>query len=258
MTNLRDQRQATLGASYSIDRELGGGGMLRVYVARRSTRLRRRRQGHRAGAGGGLSGGYAHAQPNKRMDREGFARRGEQGCKAWYVDAEAELKRAEALPIPGMRRANRKDCPRSASQRAECARTSGSSSSKAAASTSTSSADPPLPRTTEALRRSPRSRARSIGEPSGSARANLWLYGHTSWAECRQNHLRSSCPPGGELVGCESAIEHVDDNVGRAPRSRAGRALRTSARARRWRDGHGLPAEGVAYRLAAALDRVVP
>jgi hypothetical protein len=143
MTNLRDQRQATLGASYSIDRELGGGGMLRVYVARRSTRLRRRRQGHRAGAGGGLSGGYAHAQPNKRMDREGFARRGEQGCKAWYVDAEAELKRAEALPIPGMRRANRKDCPRSASQRAECARTSGSSSSKAAASTSTSSADPP-------------------------------------------------------------------------------------------------------------------
>jgi hypothetical protein len=68
-----------------------------------------------------LSGGYAHAQPNKRMDGEGFARREEQGCKAWYVDAEAELKRAEALPIPGMRRANRKDCPRSASQRAECA-----------------------------------------------------------------------------------------------------------------------------------------
>jgi eukaryotic-like serine/threonine-protein kinase len=34
MTNLRDQRQATLGASYSIDRELGGGGSLRVYVAR--------------------------------------------------------------------------------------------------------------------------------------------------------------------------------------------------------------------------------
>ena len=33
MTNLRDQRQATLGASYSIDRELGGG-ILRVYVAR--------------------------------------------------------------------------------------------------------------------------------------------------------------------------------------------------------------------------------
>ena len=70
--------------------------------------------------------------------------------------------------------------------------------------------------------------------------------------------VRSSCPPGGELVGCESASERVDDSVGRAPRSRAGRALRTSARARRWRDGHGLPAEGVAYRLAAALDSVVP
>jgi serine/threonine-protein kinase len=37
MTKLRDQRQAALGASYAIDRELGGGGMLRVYVARDET-----------------------------------------------------------------------------------------------------------------------------------------------------------------------------------------------------------------------------
>ena len=34
MTNLRDQLQTTLGASYTIERELGGGGMSRVYVAR--------------------------------------------------------------------------------------------------------------------------------------------------------------------------------------------------------------------------------
>jgi hypothetical protein len=33
MTNLRDQRQATLGASYSIDRELGGVGALEVVRA---------------------------------------------------------------------------------------------------------------------------------------------------------------------------------------------------------------------------------
>lgn len=37
MTTLRDQLQATLGASYSIERELGGGGMSRVYVARDET-----------------------------------------------------------------------------------------------------------------------------------------------------------------------------------------------------------------------------
>lgn len=34
MTTLRDQLQATLGSSYFIDRELGGGGMARVFVAR--------------------------------------------------------------------------------------------------------------------------------------------------------------------------------------------------------------------------------
>lgn len=37
MTNLRDQLQATLGECYSIERELGGGGMSRVYVARDET-----------------------------------------------------------------------------------------------------------------------------------------------------------------------------------------------------------------------------
>ncbi|MEO7040959.1 MAG: serine/threonine-protein kinase, partial [Gemmatimonadaceae bacterium] len=36
-TRLRDQLQATLGNSYSIDRELGGGGMSRVFVARDET-----------------------------------------------------------------------------------------------------------------------------------------------------------------------------------------------------------------------------
>jgi serine/threonine-protein kinase len=34
MTNLRDQLQASLGESYTLERELGGGGMSRVYVAR--------------------------------------------------------------------------------------------------------------------------------------------------------------------------------------------------------------------------------
>jgi hypothetical protein len=34
MTNLRDQRQATLGASYSIDRELGACGTATVYPPR--------------------------------------------------------------------------------------------------------------------------------------------------------------------------------------------------------------------------------
>ena len=33
MTELRDQLQGTLGAAYSLDRELGGGGMSRVFVA---------------------------------------------------------------------------------------------------------------------------------------------------------------------------------------------------------------------------------
>ena len=37
MRTLRDQLQATLGESYSIERELGGGGMSRVYVARDET-----------------------------------------------------------------------------------------------------------------------------------------------------------------------------------------------------------------------------
>ncbi len=37
MTDLRDQLQATLGNCYSIDRELGGGGMSRVFVARDET-----------------------------------------------------------------------------------------------------------------------------------------------------------------------------------------------------------------------------
>lgn len=36
-TDLRDQLQATLGGAYSIDRELGGGGMSRVFVARDET-----------------------------------------------------------------------------------------------------------------------------------------------------------------------------------------------------------------------------
>jgi hypothetical protein len=34
---LRDQLQATLGASYTLAQELGGGGMSRVYVARNET-----------------------------------------------------------------------------------------------------------------------------------------------------------------------------------------------------------------------------
>ena len=33
-TDLKDQLQATLGGSYALDRELGGGGMSRVFVAR--------------------------------------------------------------------------------------------------------------------------------------------------------------------------------------------------------------------------------
>jgi len=40
VTNLRDQLQASLGAAYTIERELGGGGMSRVLVAR-ETALRR-------------------------------------------------------------------------------------------------------------------------------------------------------------------------------------------------------------------------
>ena len=34
MTNLREQLQSTLGAAYTLERELGGGGMSRVFVAR--------------------------------------------------------------------------------------------------------------------------------------------------------------------------------------------------------------------------------
>lgn len=33
MTDLRDQLQTTLGGSYTLERELGGGGMSRVFVA---------------------------------------------------------------------------------------------------------------------------------------------------------------------------------------------------------------------------------
>src|SRR6186997_912438 len=33
MTELRDQLQGTLGAAYSLQRELGGGGMSRLFVA---------------------------------------------------------------------------------------------------------------------------------------------------------------------------------------------------------------------------------
>ena len=39
-SDLRDQLQATLGGSYTIERELGGGGMARVFVAE-ETALRR-------------------------------------------------------------------------------------------------------------------------------------------------------------------------------------------------------------------------
>ena len=34
MTDLRDQLQAALGSAYTLERELGGGGMSRVFVAR--------------------------------------------------------------------------------------------------------------------------------------------------------------------------------------------------------------------------------
>ena len=33
MEELKDQLQRTLGASYTLERELGGGGMSRVFVA---------------------------------------------------------------------------------------------------------------------------------------------------------------------------------------------------------------------------------
>lgn len=33
MSDIRDDRQTALGSSYSIERELGGGGMSRVYIA---------------------------------------------------------------------------------------------------------------------------------------------------------------------------------------------------------------------------------
>ncbi|MDQ6717320.1 MAG: serine/threonine protein kinase, partial [Gemmatimonadota bacterium] len=33
MSDLRDQLQTTLGGSYTLERELGGGGMSRVFVA---------------------------------------------------------------------------------------------------------------------------------------------------------------------------------------------------------------------------------
>jgi hypothetical protein len=36
-TDLRAQLQSTLGTTYSIERELGGGGMSRVFVARDET-----------------------------------------------------------------------------------------------------------------------------------------------------------------------------------------------------------------------------
>jgi hypothetical protein len=42
MTDVRDQLQMTLGAAYTLQRELGGGGMSRVFVAREEARFRRR------------------------------------------------------------------------------------------------------------------------------------------------------------------------------------------------------------------------
>ena len=41
MATLRDQLQASLGDAYTLERELGGGGMSRVFVAQ-DTALRRR------------------------------------------------------------------------------------------------------------------------------------------------------------------------------------------------------------------------
>ena len=40
-SHIRDQLQATLGTAYTLDRELGGGGMSRVFVAE-ETSLRRK------------------------------------------------------------------------------------------------------------------------------------------------------------------------------------------------------------------------
>ena len=106
--------------------------------------------------------------------------------------------------------------PTRPSAHAACDRTSGSSSASAATSAGTSSGNPTLPSTTAALRLSPRSLARFIGDPrnaavnssgdmpnssrarsraplpamaglgangdpSDNARENLWVYGHTSW-----------------------------------------------------------------------------
>ena len=39
-SDLRDQLQHTLGASYTLERELGGGGMSRVFVAEDRTLAR--------------------------------------------------------------------------------------------------------------------------------------------------------------------------------------------------------------------------
>ena len=41
MTDLRDHLQATLGSAYTLERELGGGGMSRVFLADEA-RLRRK------------------------------------------------------------------------------------------------------------------------------------------------------------------------------------------------------------------------
>ena len=40
-TDLRDQLQASLGTTYTLDRELGGGGMSRVFTAEETALGRR-------------------------------------------------------------------------------------------------------------------------------------------------------------------------------------------------------------------------
>ena len=123
------------------------------------------------------------------------------------------------------------------SAQAECARTSGSGSDSTAASAGTSFSEPTLPSTTAELRRRPRSLARFIGEPlnaaedsgcdmassssasereslparagraandgSESSRANLWLYGHTSWEMCRYTRFEIPLDTGARTLAKE-------------------------------------------------------
>nr|WP_230981081.1 hypothetical protein [Gemmatimonas groenlandica] len=118
---------------------------------------------------------------------------------------------------------------------AACPRTNGSSSESAEISDGTSCADPTLPSTTAALRFSPRSFARFIGDPLNAAEyseresdsihsaidrasfpssdlrdanassvtgfENLPLYGHTSWEMCRQNRFRIDLSTGRITLG---------------------------------------------------------